>query len=193
MNVRKKPIPARRRPQRSIQSADNLTREKRQNHHHHHHHHQEQNPQFNNVFGGGVSNPGFQQRQPNFGNNPASFGGSGFPAQPNYGSSASSANANSQSHGFGPNGFGSAAAQAQAQGFHSQGPLGGFGASAANTGTQSFQAGPNGLQGSAGQSTSQIYQLPNGHALNLALTNGFSVGPDGRPATSNANSITYTK
>lgn len=48
------------------------------------------------------------------------------------------------------------------------------------------------LQGSAGLSASQVYNLPNGHMINLAFTDGFSIGPDGRPTSSNANSITYT-
>jgi len=111
---------------------------------------------------------------------------------PNFGSSQSSANANAFNQQFGPNGFGSSSALAQAQGFHNNGPLGGFGANSAGSQTQSFQAGPDGIRGSAAFSQGQNYDLPNGHHLSLNLANGFSIGPDGKPVRSNANTLTYT-
>ncbi|XP_037908327.1 uncharacterized PE-PGRS family protein PE_PGRS54-like [Hermetia illucens] len=106
------------------------------------------------------------------------------------GSSSSSANAASQSHFSRPGGqFGASAANAQAQGFQSTGPLGSFGASAAGTQTQSFQANRKGIQGSAGASGSQTYNLPNGKTVSVTFSNGFSVGPNGRPTTSGGQSV----
>lgn len=48
-------------------------------------------------------------------------------------------------------------------------------------------------QGSSGISASQVYTLPNGHSVNLAFTDGLTFGPNGRPSSSNANSVTYIR
>lgn len=83
-------------------------------------------------------------------------------------------------------------AAAQAQGFQSNSPFGNFGASAANAGSQGFSYGENGFSGNAGLSGSQSYNLPNGNTLAISYTNGFSIGPDGKPTISKGNSIAYT-
>lgn len=83
-------------------------------------------------------------------------------------------------------------AAAQAQGFQSNSPFGNFGASAANAGSQGFSYGENGFSGNAGLSGSQSYNLPNGNTLAISYTNGFSIGPDGKPTVSKGNSIAYT-
>jgi hypothetical protein len=162
-------------------------------------------------FGGGGFQGGFPSNQ--FSSSNANANSQGFNAG-GFGGSSAAANANSQGQYFGPNGFGSSAANAQSQAFNSQGPLGGFGASAANTQTQAFNVGPNGIQvtqnykfftpsrlkrsfcflqqGSAALAGSQAYQLPGGQSLNVAYSNGFSIGPDGKPVVSNGNSISYT-
>lgn len=48
------------------------------------------------------------------------------------------------------------------------------------------------FQGGAAFAGSQNYKLPNGHSVSLALSNGFTIGPDGRPVQANSNSFTYT-
>lgn len=105
--------------------------------------------------------------------------------------SSGQANANAFNQYQGPGGFGASNALAGAQSFNSQGPLGGFGASAANSGSQGFQAGPGGIQGNAAFGGSQTYNLPNGHHINLAYSEGFGVN-NGQGTSSNSNSLTYT-
>ncbi|XP_055905354.1 uncharacterized protein LOC129940866 [Eupeodes corollae] len=103
-------------------------------------------------------------------------------------SSQSSANAAANGNYFGPDGFGASAANAQAQGFYSGGKSAGFGANSANTQTQSFNIGPNGLQATAGASLSQVYHLPNGKTINVALSSTLANGENSN-ADANANAV----
>jgi len=114
------------------------------------------------------------------------FGGFG-----GFGQESSAANANAQNQYFGPNGFGASAANANAQNFQTQGPFGGFGAGAENAQTQAFNVGPSGISGSAGLSGGQQYNLPGGGQFDINYADTFAVGPNGKPAVSNADTINY--
>jgi len=112
---------------------------------------------------------------------------------PNFGASSSAAQANANAFNFRPGGgFDTSNAFSNAQGFQNRGPLGSFGANSAGAFTDNFSVGPNGVNGGASFSESQNYDLPNGHHLNLALAQGFTIGPDGKPVRSNSNAINYT-
>jgi len=112
---------------------------------------------------------------------------------PNWGASNSAAQANANAFNFRPGGgFDTSNAFSNAQGFQNRGPGGSFGANSAGAFTDNFSVGPNGINGGASFSNSQNYDLPNGHHLNLALAQGFTIGPDGKPVRSNSNAINYT-
>ncbi|XP_053686792.1 uncharacterized protein LOC128736340 [Sabethes cyaneus] len=106
--------------------------------------------------------------------------------------SSANANANAFNQGFGQNGFGGSAANANAQSFESGGPLGSFGASAANSASQGFNVGPGGLSGSATFAGSQTYDLPGDREISISYSNGFGIGPDGRPTISRGNAISVS-
>lgn len=48
------------------------------------------------------------------------------------------------------------------------------------------------FQGGAALGGSQSYNLPNGQSINLAYTNGFTVGEDGKVASANSNSLAFS-
>lgn len=47
------------------------------------------------------------------------------------------------------------------------------------------------FQSATGLSASQGWLLPNGQTLNLALSNTFNAGPNGRPVTAKGSSIAF--
>lgn len=81
---------------------------------------------------------------------------------------------------------------ALAQSFNSQSPLNSFGASAAHSQNQGFSVNRfGGIDGGANAAISQTYDFGN-QKINVAFSNGFSIGADGQPLVSNSHAITFT-